>query len=77
MASVTQIRIRVFKKPIGSQKIFQLKFKQESPDMVERVVLVPPENTTQTCNCCRYVMKGADNLIKNGQVRYNGEDEVI
>lgn len=26
------------------------------------VVLVPPENTTQTCSCCGYVMKGAEHL---------------
>lgn len=26
------------------------------------VILVPPKNTTQTCSCCGYVMKGAEHL---------------
>lgn len=29
------------------------------------VVLVPPKNTTQTCSCCGYVMKGAKHLTLN------------
>ncbi|MDO4647196.1 MAG: RNA-guided endonuclease TnpB family protein [Eubacteriales bacterium] len=28
----------------------------------KRVVLVPPQNTTQTCSCCGYILKGEERL---------------